>query len=86
MAGMSGIVALFFSGICHSHYTYYSASISAQVTPWALWVLSAGCAVKAWEWRHAACSMLLVWWWLPCTVDAPHPYHPPAPLPPHHMQ
>ena len=22
-AGMSGIVALFFSGICHSHYSYY---------------------------------------------------------------
>lgn len=30
---MSGIVALFFSGICHSHYTYYSASVSAQVRP-----------------------------------------------------
>ena len=28
---MSGIVALFFSGICHSHYTYYSASPPAQV-------------------------------------------------------
>ncbi|PRW57911.1 sodium hydrogen exchanger variant 1 [Chlorella sorokiniana] len=32
VAGMSGIMALFFSGICHSHYTYYSASVSAQVT------------------------------------------------------
>ncbi|PSC74995.1 sodium hydrogen exchanger 3 [Micractinium conductrix] len=32
VAGMSGIVALFFSGICHSHYTYYSASPGSQVS------------------------------------------------------
>jgi hypothetical protein len=31
-AGMSGIVALFFSGICHSHYSYYSVNTAAQVT------------------------------------------------------
>ncbi|EFN50458.1 hypothetical protein CHLNCDRAFT_55871, partial [Chlorella variabilis] len=30
VAGMSGIVALFFSGICHSHYSYYSASQEAR--------------------------------------------------------
>lgn len=43
-AGMSGIVALFFSGICHSHYTFYSASVSAQVRPSAhamgLWLVA----------------------------------------------
>ncbi|KAI3434634.1 hypothetical protein D9Q98_002701 [Chlorella vulgaris] len=32
VAGMSGIVALFFSGICHSHYSYYSASQEARIT------------------------------------------------------
>ncbi|KAL4430540.1 hypothetical protein ABPG77_005780 [Micractinium sp. CCAP 211/92] len=32
VAGMSGIVALFFSGIIHSHYTYYSASPGSQVS------------------------------------------------------
>ena len=31
-AGMSGIVALFFSGICHSHYSYYSVNSAAQVS------------------------------------------------------
>ncbi len=32
VAGMSGIVALFFSGIIHSHYTYYSASPGSQAS------------------------------------------------------
>jgi NhaP-type Na+/H+ or K+/H+ antiporter len=31
-AGMSGIVALFFSSICHSHYSYYSVNSAAQVS------------------------------------------------------
>ncbi|GAB4823231.1 hypothetical protein N2152v2_010277 [Parachlorella kessleri] len=32
VVGMSGIVALFFSGICHAHYSYYNVSHEAQVT------------------------------------------------------
>eukprot|EP00889_Picochlorum_renovo_P007145 jgi/Picre1/34175/NNA_001649.t1 len=32
VVGMSGIVALFFSGICHSHYSYYNISHEAQVS------------------------------------------------------
>ena len=30
--GLSGIVALFFSGICHAHYSYYCVDLEAQVT------------------------------------------------------
>jgi NhaP-type Na+/H+ or K+/H+ antiporter len=29
---LSGIVALFFSGICHAHYSYYSVAHDAQIT------------------------------------------------------
>lgn len=32
VAGMSGIVALFFAGLCHAHYSYYNVSIHAAVT------------------------------------------------------
>ena len=32
VVGMSGIVALFFTGICHSHYSYYNVSHEAQVS------------------------------------------------------
>eukprot|EP00887_Chlorella_sp_A99_P005897 scaffold1.g5897.t1 len=32
VAGMSGIVSLFFSGICHAHYTHYNVTPEAQVT------------------------------------------------------
>lgn len=31
VVGMSGIVALFFTGICHSHYSYYNVSKEAQI-------------------------------------------------------
>jgi sodium/hydrogen exchanger 8 len=31
VVGMSGIVALFFTGICHSHYSYYNVSSETQV-------------------------------------------------------
>ena len=31
VVGMSGIVALFFTGICHSHYSYYNVSNETQV-------------------------------------------------------
>ena len=30
--GLSGIVALFFSGICHAHYSYYCVDLEAQIT------------------------------------------------------
>ena len=29
---LSGIVALFFTGICHAHYSYYSVERDAQIT------------------------------------------------------
>lgn len=32
VVGMSGIVALFFTGICHSHYSYYNVSHETQVS------------------------------------------------------
>ncbi|KAL6782170.1 hypothetical protein ACKKBF_B39330 [Auxenochlorella protothecoides x Auxenochlorella symbiontica] len=32
LAGMSGIVALFFSGVCHAHYSYYNIGQDAQIT------------------------------------------------------
>ncbi|KAK9843766.1 hypothetical protein WJX81_005547 [Elliptochloris bilobata] len=32
VCGLSGIVALFFTGICHAHYSYYNVTPDAQVT------------------------------------------------------
>ena len=32
MLQLSGIVALFFTGICHAHYSYYSVERDAQIT------------------------------------------------------
>ena len=32
MAGMTGIVALFFTGICHAHYSYYNVHRDARIT------------------------------------------------------
>ena len=56
VAGMSGIVALFFSGICHSHYTYYSASPGSQVGWGAVgWVCS-----RRRRRRRAAARLLLL--------------------------
>jgi len=30
VCGLSGIVALFFTGICHAHYSYYNVTPDAQ--------------------------------------------------------
>ncbi len=32
MLQLSGIVALFFAGICHAHYSFYSVARDAQIT------------------------------------------------------
>jgi hypothetical protein len=33
VCGLSGIVALFFTGICHAHYSYYNVTPDAQARP-----------------------------------------------------